>query len=68
MHTPVISDQILVAEYAILQDENELMFKQNDVVKRRRSTMSSIGGLAKVVSCEEAFPNSYSSPSKIKYS
>ena len=45
--------QASIAECALLQDENQLLFKQNDEAKRRRSTKSTILGKAKVMSYED---------------
>lgn len=41
------------AECALLRDENQLLFKQNDEAKRRRSTKSTVLGKAKVMSYED---------------
>jgi hypothetical protein len=45
--------QASIAECALLQDENQLLSKQNDEVKRRRTTKSIILGKAKVMSYED---------------
>jgi hypothetical protein len=45
--------QTFIAECALLQDDNELLSKQNDEAKRRRSTKSTILGKAKVMSYED---------------
>jgi hypothetical protein len=45
--------QISFAECALLQDENQLLFKQNDEAKRRWSPKSSVIGRAKVMSFED---------------
>jgi len=45
--------QISFAECALLQDENQLLFKQNDEAKRRKSTKSTVVGKAKVMSYED---------------
>jgi hypothetical protein len=42
-----------VSKCALLQDENQLLFKQNDEAKRRRSTKSTVVGKAKVISYED---------------
>ena len=39
--------------FALLHDENRLLFKQNDEAKRRRSTKSTVVGKAKVMSYED---------------
>lgn len=41
------------AECALLQDENRLLFKQNNEAKRRRSAKSTVIGKAKVISYED---------------
>jgi hypothetical protein len=45
--------QISFAECALLQDENRLLFKQNDEAKRRKSTKSTVVGKAKVMNYED---------------
>ena len=45
--------QVSFAERALLRDENQLLFKQNDEAKRRRSTKSTVLGKAKVMSYED---------------
>jgi hypothetical protein len=45
--------QISFAERALLADENQLLFKQNNEAKVRRSTKSTIVGKAKVMSYED---------------
>jgi hypothetical protein len=45
--------QISFAECALLQDENQLLFKQNNEAKRRKSTKSTVVGKAKVMSYED---------------
>ena len=45
--------QISFAERALLEDDNQLLVKQNDEAKRRRSTKSTVLGKAKVMSYED---------------
>jgi hypothetical protein len=45
--------QVSFAESAVLRDENQLLFKQNDEAKRRQSTKSTVLGKAKVISYED---------------
>jgi hypothetical protein len=45
--------QISFAERAILEVEKELLIKQNDEAKRRRSTKLTVVGNAKVMSYED---------------
>lgn len=45
--------QASIAECALLEDENQLLSKQNDEAKRRRTTKSTILGKAKVMSYED---------------
>ncbi|KAF2804521.1 uncharacterized protein BDZ99DRAFT_467223 [Mytilinidion resinicola] len=45
--------QIFLAERTLLQDENQLLFKQNNEAKVRRSTKSTVIGKAKVMSYED---------------
>jgi hypothetical protein len=45
--------QIFLAERTLLQDENQLLFKQNNEAKVRRSTKSTVIGKAKVMSWED---------------
>jgi hypothetical protein len=45
--------QISFAERALLEDDNQLLFKQNNEAKVRRSTKSTIVGKAKVMSYED---------------
>jgi uncharacterized protein YicC (UPF0701 family) len=45
--------QVSFAECALLQDENRLLFKQNNEAKRRRSAKSTVVGKAKVMSYED---------------
>ena len=46
--------QISFAECALLADENQLLFKQNNEAKVRRSTKSTVVGKAKVMSYEDS--------------
>ncbi|KAH0556321.1 hypothetical protein GP486_005753 [Trichoglossum hirsutum] len=50
---PTKATQISFTEYAFLQDENQLLFKQNDEAKRCKSTESTVVGKAKVMSYED---------------
>jgi hypothetical protein len=45
--------QLSLAECALLQDENQLLFKQNDEAKRRKSNKSTVVGKARVMSYED---------------
>jgi hypothetical protein len=45
--------QISFAERALLEDDNQLLLKQNDEAKRRRSTKCTVLGKAKVMSYED---------------
>ena len=45
--------QISFAKCALPQDENQLLFKQNNEAKRGKSTNSTEVGKAKVMSCED---------------
>jgi hypothetical protein len=45
--------QVSFTECALLRDENQLLFKQNDEAKRRRSSKSTVVGKAKVMSYED---------------
>jgi len=44
--------QISFAEHAILEDDNQLLIKQNDKAKHRRLTKSTVLGKAKMMSYE----------------
>jgi hypothetical protein len=45
--------QVSFAECTLLRDENQLLFKQNNEAKRRRSAKSTVLGKAKVMSFED---------------
>ena len=45
--------QVSFAEYALLLDENRLLFQQNNEAKCRQSTKSTVVGKAKVISYED---------------
>lgn len=44
---------ISFAECALLEDKNQLLFKQNDKAKRRQTAKSTVVGKAKVMSFED---------------